>query len=92
MIIPSVNENTIVTVPCHIMRQLVSVIPWLIEVVAQAPVEDDTMVFNKLNIKEGYFWMIVEHRYHLNFSYVLPNVDGAWIQLLIPSALQMGWS
>ena len=92
MKVPSVNENTVVTALHHIMRQLGSVIHRLIEAVAQAPLEDDTVVFSKINIKEGYLWMVVEHRYHLNFAYVLPNVDGAWIQLVIPLVLQMGWS
>ena len=74
------------------MKELGSVLTHLIDTVARAPVEDDNMVFSKLYIKDGYWCMIVEHGKHLNFVYVLLDVDGARIQLVTPSALQMGWS
>ena len=91
MEIPSVNENTTFTAPQHGMQQLGKVLPRLIESVARAPVEDGNILFSKLDIKDGYWRMIVESGKHLNFAYVLPDVDGARIRLVIPSALQMGW-
>ena len=49
------------------------------------------MVFSKLDIKDGYCQMMVEQVKHLKFSYVLADVEGAHIRLVIPSSLQMGW-
>ena len=92
MTIPSVNEETIITAPQHSMRQLGSVLPRLINAVATAPVNKGNMVFSKLDIKDGYWRMVVEEGRHLNFAYVLPDVAGARIRLVIPSALQMGWA
>ena len=54
MEIPSVNDNTVITTPQHIMNQLGSVLPWLIEAVAKAPLEGGNMVFSKVDIKDGY--------------------------------------
>ena len=92
MEIPSVNGNTVVTAPQHSMSQLGSVLPRLIESVARAPVEQGNMMFSKLDIKDGYWRMMVEYGKHLNFAYVLPDVAGARIRIVIPSALQMGWA
>ena len=33
----------------------------------------------------------MKRRQHLNFAYVLPDVEGARTRIIIPSALQMGW-
>lgn len=91
MTLPSVNENTVITSQQHIMSQLGSVLPRLIHSVARAPVEDGNIVFSKLDIKDGYWRMIVEAGKHINFAYVLPDVIGERIRLVTPSALQMGW-
>ena len=53
--------------------------------------EDGNILFSNLDIKDGYWRMIVEKGRHLKFSYVLPDFDGARIRLVVPSALQMGW-
>ena len=92
MDIPSVNEATNITAPQHSMRNLGSVLPRLIAAVAAAPLSDGAMVFSKLDIKDGFWRMIVQHGHHLNFAYVLPDVKGARIRLVIPSSLQMGWT
>jgi len=60
MKIPSMNENTSFTAPQHSMQQLGKVLPRLIESVARAPVSDGVMLFSKLDIKDGYWIMVVE--------------------------------
>ena len=50
------------------------------------------MFFSKLDIKGGYWRIMVEKGCNLHFAYVLPNVDGAKIWPVVPSALQMEWS
>ena len=92
MVVPSVNENTVITAPQHSMSQLGSVLPRLIAAVASAPVEDGNIIFSKLDIKDGYWRMNVKHGHHLNFAYVLPDKEGERIRLVVPSALQMGWA
>ena len=55
LIITSANENTVITVPHHSMWHLGSVLPRLIEAVANAPEDKGNMVFSKMDIKYGYW-------------------------------------
>jgi len=87
MEISSVNESTTFTVPHHNMKQLGKVLPRLIEIVARAPLEDGDIVFSKLDIKYWFGRMEVEKGKHLNFVYVLPEVEGLRIRIVIPKAL-----
>ncbi len=48
--------------------------------------------FSKVDLADGYWQMIVEESSRWNFAYVLPGPPGAPTQLVIPSALQMGWN
>jgi len=92
MEIPYVNEDNSFTAPQHSMRKVGNILPRLIESVARAPVEDGNILFSKLDMKDGYWRIIVKKGRNLNFAYVLLDVDGARICVVIPSALQMGWS
>ena len=51
------------------------------------PMDKGNIVFSKLDIKDGYWRMVDEEGRHLNFAYVLPDVEGARIRLVIPSVL-----
>jgi len=42
------------------MRELGSVLPWLIKAVVNKPQDKDDMVLSKLDIKYGYWKMVVE--------------------------------
>ena len=89
---PSVNESTMLQAPPEAMDQLGSVLPRLIEAVAKAPDDDGPILFAKLDIKDGFWRMVVPEEEEWNFACVLPNLqEGAPVELVIPSALQMGW-
>ena len=91
MALPSVNEATIKTAVQEAMNQLGTVLPRIIEAVANAPEEDGDILFAKLDIKDGFWRMVVPEGAEWNFAYVLPQKPGEPIRLVIPSALQMGW-
>jgi len=55
--------------------------------VVRTPISDGVMLFSKLDVKDSYWRMVVEQGRNLKFAYVLPDVDGARIRLVIPSAL-----
>ena len=69
------------------MGQLGLVLPHLIQAVAAAPLDQDNLMFSKLDIKDGYWRMVVQDGNHPNFAYVLPDIPGAHILLVIPKAL-----
>ena len=90
---PSVNEVTKPNVaPSHAMTQLGQILPRLIYAVATAPENKGPLLFSKLDIKDGYWRMVVSPVDEWNFAYVLPKLTpDEPTQLVIPTCLQMGW-
>ena len=79
--------------PLHSMSQLGKVLPRLIHAMATSPEEHGPWVFMKLDIKDGFWRMVVPEEAEFNFCYVLPQDDpNAPIQIVVPSSLQMGWT
>lgn len=75
------------------MYELGNVIPRMIRTMAKAPENGIPLLFTKFDLKDGYWWIIVDEDKAWNFAYVLPKIDEAEeTQLVIPDALQMGWS
>ena len=91
--VPSVNATSNKTLaPQHAMFELGRVIPRLIHKMARAP-PDHPFLFSKLDLKDGYWRMVVSKTDAWNFAYVLPSTDPTDPpQLVIPHSLQMGWS
>ncbi|KAL7533742.1 hypothetical protein ACHAWF_007944 [Thalassiosira exigua] len=46
----------------------------------------------KLDIKDGFWRMVCAEGQEWNFAYVLPNHPGEPVEIVVPSALQMGWA
>ena len=90
--LPSVNEATSETAPSEAIDQVGEVLPRIIEALATTPLSDDPILFSKLDIKDGFWRMACAAGEEWNFAYVLPNHPGEPIELVIPSALQMGWT
>ena len=53
--LPLVNDATEHCAPEEAMDQIGSVLPWIIEALALAPIEEGAVMFSKLDIKDG-FW------------------------------------
>ena len=83
MTIPLVDEATVFTESQHSIHSLRTVLLRLIEAVATASLTGRRGVSN-FGIKDGYWRMVVEQDKHLNISYVLPDVEGTCIRLVIP--------
>ena len=58
---------------------------------AAVPAEE-TIMFSKIDLSDGFWRMLVAEDDKWNFAYVLPDVPGEPTQLVIPHALQMGWT
>ena len=79
--------------PQHSMYELGNVIPRIIWNMAKAPNTGVPILFSKIDLKDGYWRMVVNEADTWNFAYVLPPLNpGDDIELVIPDALQMGWS
>jgi hypothetical protein len=90
---PSVNAATRPAVaPTAAMAELGNVLPRLIYAVATAPDAQGPVLFSKLDVKDGYWRMVVPQEDEWHFAYVLPKASpDEPTQLVIPSCLQMGW-
>ena len=59
---------------------------------AHAPTENGSILMSKLDMKDGFWRMVCRLGEEWNFAYVLPNKPGEPIEIVVPSALQMGWT
>jgi hypothetical protein len=75
------------------MFELKNVIPCIIWTMALSKDTTTPFMFCKVDLKDGYWHMAVNEADVWNFTYVLPGAGPHEpIQLVIPDALQMGWS
>ena len=94
--INSVNDNTRQQAPSEAMGQLGSCFKRLVATMADHCNHANPFYFSKLDVKDGFWRMVVAEDQAWNFAYVLPAEDGALVsledtELVIPDALQMGW-
>ena len=79
--------------PQHSMYELRNAIPQIIWNMEKVPDAGVPILFSKIDLKDGYWRMVVNEADTWNFAYVLPLLNpGDNIELGIPDALQMGWS
>ena len=79
--------------PQHLMYELGNIIPRIIWNMTKAPDTGVRILFSKIDLKDGYWRMVVNEADTWNFAYVLPPLKpGDDIELVILDALQMGWS
>jgi hypothetical protein len=86
----SVNESTTPLAPSTPVKLIGHVLEELFEFMATAPSDTDILL-GKVDLSDGFWWMIVRPSQRYNFCYVLPQPKGEPTRIVIPSALQMGW-
>jgi hypothetical protein len=75
------------------MAELGNVLPQIIYAMGTAPLSKGPLLFSKLDIKDGYWCMVVPEDDEWNLAYVLCKLDpNEEMILVIPSSLQMGWT
>ena len=92
----SVNELTNEdAAPMQSMNQLGKTLGRIIYAVATCSTDQGPILFCKLDIKDGFWRMVVPEDVEEQFCYVLPQLPGASpdeeIMIVVPAALQMGW-
>lgn len=87
---PSVNDTTIITAPTIPVKEIGQVLRRLLYFMKKAR-SGEWIYFSKLDISDGFWRLVVRPEDSYNFAYVLPQLPGEPIRIVIPSALQMGW-
>ena len=92
----SVNDTTTKMAPHAAMDQLGKALQRIIVRLADAQEEDKELFFAKLDVKDGFWRMIVRDDDAWNFCYAIPNRDPATsrddTRIVVPNSLQMGWT
>ena len=94
-IVPSVNSSTVKHAPAEAMVQLGQCLKRIIHTLATNYNPHQPFAFAKIDIKDGFWRMMVAEKDAWNFCYVLPSLtpdqalDDA--EIVVPSSLQMGW-
>ena len=88
---PSVNSTTTQQSPDYPVKELGRVFPRLLNLMDVVP-REEIIMFAKIDLSDGFWRMLVQEADKWNFAYVLPGTVGEPTRLLIPHALQMGWT
>ncbi len=76
--------------PSQSVREIGKVLPQLLQYMHDTP-PGLHILFSKLDISDGFWWLIVRLADSFNFAYVLPQPEGKLIRIVVPPAVQMGW-
>ena len=88
---PSVNSTTIQQLPDYQVKEFGRVLPQLLIFLYCIPCKEAIM-FAKINLFDGFWHMLVRQSDKWNFANVLPGAAADPLRLIIPHALQMGWT
>ena len=72
------------------VNQLGKILRRLFEYLLEAPAATPVLS-SKIDLSDGFWRMKVPEDQKWNFSYVIPDKEGEWTRIVVPSALQMGW-
>ena len=91
----SVNSTTVKQAPAEAMIQLGNYIKHLVATLADNYDTNNPFYFAKLNMKVGFWQMVVANEDAWNFCYMLPSrIPGRPLEeteIVVPKCLQMGW-
>ena len=94
-VIPSVNETTTKQAPAESMVQLGECIKRIVATMAKNYNPQAPFAFSKIDIKDGFWRLMVSNADAWNFCYVMPSLTPVTtlddIQIVVPNSLQMGW-
>eukprot|EP00978_Attheya_sp_CCMP212_P013482 scaffold33911_cov40-Attheya_sp.AAC.1 len=87
----AVNNTTPPLAPEEPVNELGKVLLRIFDFMLEVPARE-TIQFAKIDLSDGFWRMVVEPEDAWNFVYVLPDPPGSPIRLVVPHALQMGWT
>ncbi len=89
------NDTTIKKAPHEAMDELGSVLRRILAHLRDCQTHGRTVKFCKLDIKDGFWRLVVSARNAWNFCYIIPSLDRTTpiddLDIVIPNCLQMGW-
>ena len=65
-------------------------LPRIISACTETDLKKGNIIFTKLDIKDGFWCLVYKEGMEWNFAHVLSNPPGEPVEIMVPSALQMG--
>ncbi len=91
----SVNDTTVKMAPAAAMDELGSALKRIINQINDCQTAGRKVKFAKLDIKDGFWRLVVHENDAWNFCYILPPPSADTpleeLELVVPNCLQMGW-
>ena len=87
----SVNDTTARTAPTVPVKEIGKVLQRLLHYMRDTPAGLH-ILFSKLDISDGFWRLVVREEDSFNFAYVLPQLPGQPTRIVVPRAVQMGWT
>ncbi len=84
------NDTTILKAFSTPVRETSKMIPWLLHYIEDMPASLH-ILFSKLDIRDGFWRLIVKEADSYNFAYIFPQAKGIPCWIAVPVAVQMGW-
>ncbi len=87
---PSVNNTTVISAPSTTVKEIGQVLHRLLSYMK--PTRAGVwIVSSKLDISGGFWRLVVTNDCSFNFAYVLPQLPGQPIRIVVPWAIKMAW-
>ncbi len=87
---PAICDSTVILAPSTLVKEIGQVLHRLLYnmKITRAGV---WILFSKLDISNGFWRLVVTNNCSFNFAYVLPQLQGQPIRIVVLLAMQMGW-
>ena len=87
----SVNNTTALQAPSELVKEIGKVLLRLLHYMRDTP-GGHHILFCKLDIRDGFWRLVVQEQGSFNFAYVLSQQEGEPVHIVVPLAVQMGWA
>jgi hypothetical protein len=88
--LPAINDSTTKTAPSGAINQLGHLLQQVIHAFTEAD-KHNKIFMAKWDIKDGFWRLDTKTGDEWNFAYVLPQLPGEPVKIVVPLLLQMGW-
>jgi hypothetical protein len=86
-----VHNTTIKLAPNGPMKEIGNVFCCILYLLDDVK-SDEVIMLSKIDLLDGFWCMLVDEGEVQNFCYIMTDLPGAPIHIVVPSALQMGWA
>jgi hypothetical protein len=87
----SVNDTTARTAPTVPAKEIGKGLQRLLHYMRDTP-PGLHILFSKIDISDGFWRLVVREEDSFNFAYILPQRPGQPTRIVVPRAVQMGWT